>query len=168
MHGLKKFHDFSVNSWAPLSICCSDSQCSHSSSIHESTVCRVYIMHGHTETTTQSNSSPRAKPTTTPPPWPATALVTRGSRAFPAVYRLVEDHPARRERVRGMREGEVAALVSQVSRYGTPKRCAPLSLVVHGCLDTHRLPASSLPGMTTRPEPAGTPPRPSRIFCPRR
>ena len=112
MHGLKKIHDFSVNSWAPLSICCSDSQCSHSSSIHESTVCRVYIMHGHTETTTQSNSSPRAKPTTMPPPWPATALVTRGSRAFPAVYRLVEDYPARRERVRGMREGEVAALVS--------------------------------------------------------
>eukprot|EP01048_Picozoa_sp_COSAG05_P002340 COSAG05_NODE_93_length_19581_cov_53.686685_22_plen_71_part_00 len=69
-------------------------------------------MHGHTETTTQSISSPRAKPTTTPLPWPATALVTRGSRAFPAVYRLVEDHPARRERVRGMREGEVAALVS--------------------------------------------------------
>ena len=48
MHGLKKFHDFSVNSWAPLSICGSDSQSSHSSSIHESTVCRVYIMHGHT------------------------------------------------------------------------------------------------------------------------
>ena len=102
MHGLKKFHDFSVNSWAPLSICCSDSQCSHSSSIHESTVCRVYIMHGHTEPTTQSISSPRAKSQAFPAVY----------RAFPAGCRLVGDIPARREWARGMREGEVAALVS--------------------------------------------------------
>ena len=109
---MKKFHEFSVNSLAPLSICGSDSQCSHSSSIHESTVCRVYIMHGHTEPITQSISSPRAKPTTTSPPWPATPLVTRGPRAFPAVYRLVEDPPARRERPRGTCEGKVATSVS--------------------------------------------------------
>ena len=109
MHGLKKFHEFSVNSLAPLSICCSDSQCSHSSSIHESTVCRVYIMHGHTEPTTQSISSPRAKSQAFPAVYRAFPAVYR---AFPAGCRLVGDIPARREWARGMREGEVAALVS--------------------------------------------------------
>ena len=41
-------------------------------------------------------------------PWPATALVTRAPRAFPTIYRLVEDPPARRERPRGKCEGKVA------------------------------------------------------------
>ena len=145
VHGLKKFHEFSVNSLAPLSICGSDSQCSHSSSIHESTVCRVYIMHGHTEPITQSISSPRAKPTTTSPPWPATPLVTRGPRAFPAVYRLVGEPPARRER---HARGESR----HVGEYVTPKRCAPLSRLSR-CFSTpparadcpHRAPLPAAP-----------------------
>ena len=59
-------------------------------------------MHGHTEPTTQSISSPRAKSQAFPAVY----------RAFPAGCRLVGDIPARREWARGMREGEVAALVS--------------------------------------------------------
>ena len=75
-------------------------------------------MHGHTEPTTQSSSSPRAKPATTPPPWPearddATTLTGHCPRharphGFPDDLQTRGRPPAQRKRPRGKCEGKVA------------------------------------------------------------